>query len=59
MNAKVQTIECYILLCCAIITLSCVHQRIHKHVFLTAGLHVKCGGVWFPFVYQNWNIGAG
>lgn len=24
-----------------------------------AGLHVTCGGVLFPFVYQNWNIGAG
>lgn len=59
MKAKVQNIECYVMLWCAIIKFSCMHQRIHQRVFLMAGLHVKCGGVWFPILYHNWNTGAG
>lgn len=47
------------MLCCAFINFSCMHQCVPQRVFLVTGLDVKRGGVRFPFVYQNVDIGAG
>lgn len=55
MKAKVQNTE--LKLSCFVIKSSCRHQGVHQ--LLMAGLHVKCGGVVFPFVCQTWAIGAG
>lgn len=56
MKAEVQNTESKIS-CCVVIKSSCRHQGVHQ--LLMAGLHVKCGGVVFPFVCQIWSIGAG
>lgn len=56
MKAKVQNTESKIS-CCVVIKSSCRYQGVHQ--LLMAGLHVKCGGVVFPFVSQLWSIGAG
>lgn len=56
MKANVQNTESKIS-CCVVIKSSCKHQGVHQ--LLMAGLHVKCGGVVFPFVCQIWSFGAG